>query len=72
MGGSAVVKLNDRFACTPEQDDIGGVLMSLYSALTADELAQVSVNIQDAKLQLVAPPAIVLKIGYALGLAAGT
>lgn len=62
-----MVKINERYACTPDRDDIGGVLMSLYCALTADELAQVSLSVDDTKLQLIAPPAIVLKIGQALG-----
>lgn len=64
-----MVKLNERYACTPDRDDIGTVLASLYGALTADELAQVSVTLDNAKLQLIAPPAIVLKIGHVLGLA---
>ncbi|MDO8541298.1 MAG: hypothetical protein Q7S40_12740 [Opitutaceae bacterium] len=63
-----MVKLNDNFSYTPEAVDVGGVLLSLYSSLTADELAQVSLNIEDSKLQLIAPPSIVLKIGQALGL----
>ncbi len=68
VGEMTVVKLNDNFCCAPVAGDIGTVLLSLQTALTAEELAQVSVNLEDSKLQLSAPPAIVLKIGQILGL----
>jgi hypothetical protein len=68
-GNSAVVKLNEKFSVAQEiEGDIAGVLMSLYSALTSDELAQVSVKMENAQLQLLAPPDIVAKIGLALGM----
>jgi hypothetical protein len=67
-----VVKLNDQFSLARDSTDlaadISGVLHSLYMALSAEELAQVSVTVEDAKLQLSAPPGIVLKIGQALGM----
>lgn len=66
-----MVKLNDQFSLERESTDVaadlGEVLHSLYTALSAEELAQVSVTVEDEKLQLVAPPGIVLKIGQALG-----
>lgn len=63
-----MVKLNEKFSLSSESSDIGGVLMSLYTTLSPDELAQVSLCIDDSKLQLIAPPSVAMKIGHALGL----
>lgn len=63
-----MVKLNEQFSVVSDGADIAGALQSLCQMLSPDELSQVAVMIEDSKLQVVAPPAIAMKIGHAFGI----